>query len=95
MSTLQTFDKQPSEVQDYDVDFSQWLAALADTAVSATVTADTGITINSFAVNTGYGLVKVWASGGTDGNKYKVTVRLTTSAGRLKEADITIRVREL
>jgi hypothetical protein len=41
------------------------------------------------------GVVKVWLSGGTDRQKYKVTARLTTDGGRVKEADIAVRVKEI
>jgi len=37
--------------------------------------------------------VKVWIAGGSNGQKYKVTVRLTTVGGRVKEVEILIIVR--
>jgi hypothetical protein len=40
-------------------------------------------------------VVKVILSGGTDGEAYKVTVRLTTSAGLVKEVDFQVKIKEV
>jgi hypothetical protein len=34
MSILVIFTKQPADVQDYDIDFADWLAAMNDTMVT-------------------------------------------------------------
>jgi len=94
MPILKKFIKQPADVQDYDITFVAWLAALADTALSVSVPAVAGITQNQPAVLSD-GVVKVWASGGTDGTDYKYTATLVTSAGRTKQVEIMIRVREV
>lgn len=88
---LATFVKQPADVQDYDIDFTDYLTGLSDTGASAEVVADPGITIDSDTLNAG--VVKVWVSGGTAGT-YKITATLTTSAGRVKEAEIKLKVKE-
>lgn len=88
---LGKFAKQPSEVLDYDVDFSDWFSNRTDTPASYTVTVETGIT--KVADNRTGNVVKVILSGGTNGTKYKVTVLLTTSAGLVKEADFTVTVK--
>lgn len=90
--TLATFKKQPSETQDYDIDFTEYLADLGDTASSHVVIADAGITINTSTLTAG--VVKVWVAGGTDGQKYKITARITTAGTRVREAEITIAVKE-
>ncbi len=92
MAILATFTQQPTEILDYDVDFSAFLNAISDTAVSHTVTSEPGITVNSSSLNAGR--VKVWVTGGLSGQKYKITVRLTTDGGRLKEEEIVIKVKE-
>ncbi len=92
MGTLATFTKQPADVQDYDIDYNEWLTDLDDVSATHTVTAEAGITVSSFLL---YGIVKVWASGGTDGTKYKVTATLTTLGGRTKQSEITIKVKEV
>lgn len=93
MSILATFDKQPAEVQDYDIDFGPYLDALGDTPLLHTVVVPSGITLETSALVGN--VVKVWLSGGTDRQKYKVTARLTTDGGRVKEAEIVIRVKEV
>lgn len=92
MPILETFQKQPADVQDYDIDFTEWLAGFGDIGLSLVVQADTGITVVSqeFA----NGVAKVWLSGGTTGMTYKITARVTTTGGRVKEVEIRIRVKE-
>ena len=94
MAKLATFIKQPSEVQDYDINFSAWLAAFSppDTATSMTVAVDTGITMGTTSLTAG--IVKVWLSGGTHGESYKVTASIATAGGRVKEDEVVIKVRE-
>lgn len=92
MSILGKFTKQPVEVQDYDFDFNDYLTSVSDTAVSHTVVADTGITVafSSLAA----GIVKVFVSGGTDGEQYKVSATITTDGGRIKQGDILVKVKD-
>jgi hypothetical protein len=95
MATLEEFEKQPGERQDYDITFVEYLQSMNEDATdshTAEVTAATGITVDSYSVLDG--VVKVWVSGGTTGQKYKVTATMTTAGGRVKEADITIKVKE-
>lgn len=92
MSVLARFTKQPVEVQDYDIDFTDYLTALSDTAVSHVVSVETGLTL--MASNLTSGIVKVFVSGGVDGNQYKVSATITTAGGRVKQGDIIIKVRE-
>ena len=92
MSVLARFTKQPVEVQDYDIDFTDYLTALSDTAASPVVSVETGLTL--MASNLTSGIVKVFVSGGVDGNQYKVSATITTAGGRVKQGDIVIRVKE-
>lgn len=93
ISILGKFYKQPTEVLDYDVDYTDWFSNRADTPASFVVVAEAGITVvGSSRVGN---VVKVILSGGTDGVKYKITVRLTTSASLVKEADFTVTVKEV
>lgn len=93
MPVLATFEKQPAEIQDYDIDFSEYLGDAEDTGASHTVTVPAGITkVSSTLVD---GVVKVWLSGGTNGAKYRITATLTTTGGRVKEAEIDIKVKEV
>lgn len=90
---LETFTKQPNEVQDYDIDFNEYLASMGGDSITAHVVppVDGLDIITSTVVN---GVVKVFIGGGTSGQKYVVTVRANTSGGRVREAEIAIKVRE-
>lgn len=98
MSILKRFTKQPSEVQDYDIDFSPWLVGLSDTISSFTATSELsgeGGEPPSLETSVQVGSrVKVWLSGGTNGSACKVTVRVTTAGGRVKEEELMVKVKE-
>jgi len=89
--TLQNPLKDPSAVLDYAFDWTEWLAT-GETITDHTITADTGITVDSSTEDDG--IVTVWLSGGTAGINYKVACLITTSAGRTDERTIWITVRE-
>ena len=95
--TLQNPLKDPSAVLDYAFDWTEWLATGETIAVDSetgekliTITADTGITVDSSTEDDGK--VTVWLSGGTAGINYKVACLITTSAGRTDERTIWIKV---
>lgn len=96
MPILAKYTKQPADVQDYDIDFqTEFLAGLTDTAPGPTgvsVIVEPGINLDTFSLLAGR--VKVWLSGGTDGTSYKVTVTVTTTAGRVKQVEIIVKVKE-
>jgi hypothetical protein len=88
---LQNPLKDPSAVLDYVFDWTEWLAT-GETITDHTITADTGITVDSSTESDGK--VIVWLSGGTAGINYKVACLITTSAGRTDERTIWIKVVE-
>ena len=53
------------------------------------------LTITATVVDTASGVVKVWLSYGRDGQKYKITILATTTAGRVKEHEFRIRVKDV
>lgn len=87
------FMKDPDAVLDYMFDWRDasipWLAT-SETIVNHTITADTGLVVDSSSENNGK--VTVWLSEGTAGQNYKVACRITTSEGRVDERTIWIRV---
>jgi len=87
--TLQNPLKDPSAVLDYMFDWTEWLAT-GETITDYTITADTGITVDSSTKSDGK--VTVWLSGGTAGINYKVACLVETSAGRTDERTIWIKV---
>ena len=87
--TLQNPLKDPSAVLDYVFDWTEWLAT-GETITDHTITADTGITVDSSTESDGK--VTVWLSGGTAGINYKVACLITTTAGRTDERTMWIKV---
>jgi hypothetical protein len=91
-----TLPKQPNDVLDYDVDFSDFFPS-DDTITTATaevteIDPDTDLVVDSVSID---GLtVKVWLSAGITGTTYKVTTTASTSGGRVKEQEFRIRSRE-
>lgn len=96
---LAKYEKQPLEVKDYDVDYTPWLTAISDTLASLatsvvclTDATDTTLEVDSATVTDDH--VKVWISGGTDSEQYKLTLRVTTAGGRVDESELIFRVRD-
>ena len=92
---LKRFVKDPQEVLDYVIDWSEWLVA-GDTINAVTVTTPTGIVTTvpsapSFTTTT----TKIWVSGGTAGASYNSACRVTTVGTRQGERSITIQVKDL
>lgn len=85
--------KQPAEYLDYNVDFTEWMPA-DDQIASATVAVlpEGELTVDTISIATP--IVKFWAAGGITGKTYKLTIKITTEGGRIKEDELKIRVRE-
>jgi len=102
MSTSNVKIKDPSAILDYKWDFkplthlvdgaaSDYLDT-AETIVTATVTASTGIVIDSSSITDSSTSVSAWISGGTDTTEYTIVCRIVTSSGRTDERSLVIRV---
>ena len=84
-------DKDPNEVLDYDLDWSDRLPA-SDTISGSTFTVAEGdVTVNSSSFTTS--TTKVWLSGGTDGTDCEILNRITTVGGRTIDLTVKLRVR--
>lgn len=94
MSIVGTVRQQPMDVQDYDIDYSEWFPP-DDVIVSAVVTVAPSMPIPpSYALQ--HPVVKVWIyKGGTSGLTYQVTVRAITNDGREKEVELKVRIKEV
>lgn len=97
---MTTFLKDPDATLDYVVNFGKWLPS-GDSISTRTVTAATGLTKVSDAIVAGTdasgstvvaGAVQIWLSGGTLDAEYPVTCHITTSAGRITDETITLRI---
>ena len=91
MSLDNQYLKDPSAVLDWAFDWTAWLAT-GETITDHTITADTGITVDSSTELDGK--VTVWLSGGTAGEWYEIACLITTSAGRTDERTISIQIQE-
>lgn len=92
---LKKFVKDPQARLDYIIDWGPWLAPTGDIlqsaiygTVSTGITAEPGIVVSNAST-------KFWVSGGTAGNSYDVTIRVTTVGGRTDERTITITCKDL
>ena len=85
-----SFVHDPDAVLDYKFDWSAWLGT--DTITSHTVTAATGLTVDSTEATTT--AVTVWLGGGTEGVTYTVTCHIVTAAGREDDRTVTVTVQE-
>lgn len=83
--------KDPSAVLDYVVDWGTWMAT-GDTITTSEFIAETGITVDSDDHDDT--TATVWLSGGTVGEIYEVTNRITTDQGRTDDRTIRIFVHE-
>ena len=95
MPILAKFEKQPADVQDFDIDFTEWLAARGDTAPGPdglTVQIDSGLVLLGAVLNAG--VAKIWTSGGVNGVTYKISATLTTVGHRVKSAEVKVKVKE-
>lgn len=88
---ITTFSKDPQAVLDYQFDWSSWLAD-SETISSFTVTATTGLTVDSSS-NTN-SVVTAWISGGTAGEIYYVDCKIVTNAARTDSRKIIISVED-
>lgn len=87
---MEEFTKDPDAVKDYAVDWTEWLAG--DTIATSEWTLPDGITQDS-EDNTDT-VATVFLAGGTDGESYVVTNRITTAAGRTEDFSVTVHVKE-
>ena len=94
MPKVGTVTHQPLDVMDYDISYVDWIPA-GDTITSATIKCEPAMTVPpSFAIQTP--VVKVWVyASGVTGATHKITVKATTAAGRVKEAELVVKIKEV
>ncbi len=104
MTDNNVFLKDPSAVLDYKFDWKanshgvagadgDWLGT-TETISTKTITATTGITVDSSSLTDSNTSVTVWLSGGTAGSTYTVACKIVTAAGRTDERSIIVRVQD-
>lgn len=99
MAYLATKKKQPAERLDYDIWYANdpgeapaWLID-SDQILNAVITvSDPALEVTSIVFPN---RVKLWVEAGTTGETYKITIRITTEGGRIKEDELRIRVKDI
>jgi hypothetical protein len=89
---MDSFQKQPTEQLDYDIDFSDWLPN-GDAITSTTVTSSpAGLTI--YVTDAATIIPKVWVAAGVGKKSYIVSVTVETNQGRTKEVNFKVKVKD-
>ena len=83
-------DKDPNEKLDYTLD---WTQALIDSDVIQSSVWSVPEGLNSSSESFDSTKCVVWLDGGTDGVKYTISNRITTSSGRIMERSATLKVK--
>lgn len=97
---LETYDKQPREDKDYDIDYAEWLGPMGDTLDEAQTLVDCLTDADDTSMEV-YGSdmtvdrLKLWIRGGTHGARYKVTAIVTTVGGRTDESELIFKVKDV
>jgi hypothetical protein len=89
MTVVKEFTKDPNAVLDYGFDWSDWLTT-GETISTSTWIVPSGITQDSESESTE--LTTIWLSGGTARERYDVTNRIVSSAGRTDDRTLRILV---
>ncbi len=94
MSTqhLATYDKDPDATLDYSIDWSAWLPSGDALSTATWSTSDPDLEVaGSPAPSHAAGIATAWLTGGTAGQRYTVTCRVTTTGGRVDDRSILLR----
>jgi hypothetical protein len=104
---MKTFTVQPRDIVDYEVSFREYFKKFTGDEINTVAVTHRNLAGGTSDLVLGPGVLpdyelpgtnpqwcKVWVSGGTAGNDYVVTALVTTSAGRAKEVDFKIKVRD-
>ena len=84
--------KDPDDVLDYPLDWSDVLAIDGDAIAGVVWDFPDGLTKQSESVSGA--LAIAWISGGTDGTRYEIGCRMTTTGGRIYDRRISLSVRQ-
>lgn len=97
MALLGTINKQPSEILDFDINYTATLAAGGDTLTTCitSVSPPGSLTVDSADVNAVTNKVKVKFSGGTSLVTYKITVLMNTANGLKYEDEVSVIVEDV
>ena len=84
--------KDPDAILDYTIDFTEWLAGIADTIAGHAINV-VGVVLESSVVDGGK--VVMWISGGSPADEVSsATVRITTAAGRVDDRTVYFKIKD-
>jgi hypothetical protein len=92
MSKTWDRSKDPDEVVDYDLSWSDQMTADSDTIATSTWIVPVGITKDSSTNTTTR--TKVWLSGGTTGETYTLLNRVVTTGGRTFDQSVKLKMKD-
>lgn len=92
-TTVDLFMQDPDATSDYAFDWTGRLGT-GETITDFTVTATTGITVDTPAATESGGIVTVWVTSGTAGAYAQVTCHITTSAGRQDDLAFNVLIQQ-
>lgn len=88
MAIFKDHKKDPDATLDWIFDWTPWLGEF-ETITDAIFITDPGIVVTAYAHTSK--TATVWLSGGTEGQVYRVTNRVTTTDGRIDDRSFTLR----
>ena len=91
---MKTFVQDPDATLDYSVDWTRFLAGADDDTITTAVWADYDVALTVVDAGHTAGVHTGFISGGTLGENYTVTSRITTAGGRINDETIVILIRE-
>jgi hypothetical protein len=97
MAILGAFVMQPADEWDYDIRYDEWLPpsdTVSETVAPIVTITPPGLVLESVTRDYDNKKVKVWLSGGEDGQRYKVEVTTKTKEGRVRQDEFYITVRD-
>ena len=89
---MSVYLKDPGSKLDWQHDWSGWLASGETIATSQWTVEPAGLTLSAPMATAS--TTTVWVEGGTVGQVYRLVNRITTSAGRIEERTVVIRVEQ-
>lgn len=105
---MYTFQKQPNDVLDYDVDMSAWFQMIPGDDIQSVSLSVVGVGEDVPTLVLGPGVhpevvimgsvptsFKVWVGGGTDFVDYVITATVITEQDRQKEIEFKVKVRDV
>lgn len=90
-----TLFQDPDDFESCKLTYTQWLNS-GETLADATVTVESGLTLEVTDIQDSGTSVQLFLSGGTAGSRYKVSVKVTTdsSPARINEKSFYLQVAE-